>query len=497
MTLIAPERRAILTCFSAALLGQFAAGLGAQMVASALPDIQASLGVSADEASWISTAYAVGEIMMIPIASMVLQLLGLRRYMAGLATLFIVTACASAMVRSLETEIALRALQGVAGGGFGVAAFGLTFRAFGGRNIAFGLMLLTLVQTVPASLGAVLAGWLTAVDGGWTLVYAVEIALAAIVLAEALAGRDALPCYNWRVFRAADWWGYALLAPGLGLLIAGLSQGARRFWWDNDMVVLLLGSGVALIGAFIALEWGRHDGIVDFALLRRRSFAAAIGLNIAFRLALLVSGTLDPQFLALFRAYRPLELVPAMGLATLVQIAGFPLAYWLLRHVPPRAAVASGLAAFAAAPLLLLAGADSAWAGDQFLIAQALLGLAAPLFVVPLLVIGTREVKPAEGASASTFFNGSRALAQQAGTAILTTLIRTREQVHAGLLGETITPLRVALGGHAPATGALVGRIRAEAFAMAYDDAFVALGAVLALATLFALALPPVARLAP
>lgn len=496
MALIAPERRAIMACFSAALLGQFAAGLGAQMVSTALPDIQGSLGVSADEASWIPTAYAVGEIVMIPVAGVVLQFVGLRRYMAWLSLTFMVTALASTLVRSLETEIALRAFQGLAGGAYGVAAFGLTFRAFGGRNIAFGLTLLTFVQTIPANLGAVVAGWLTADGSGWPMVYWVEIALAGLVLAEALASSGTLPCFNWRVLGATDWLGYALLAPGLGLLLAGLSQGARRFWWDNDTIVLCLGSGAALLGAFIALEWGRHDGIVDFSMLRRRSFGGAIALNIAFRIGLLTASYLDPQFLGQLRGYRPLETASVMAVATVTQAFGFPLAYWLLRHVAPRLVIAAGLACFALAPALLIA-ADSRWAADQFMLAHALLGLAAPLFVVPLLVIGTRDVRPNEGASASTFFNGSRAIAQQLGTALLATLLRTREQFHSGVLTEAATPLRLAIGGHGESLGALGARMRVEAFNLAFVDAFALLAGLLALSALLTFVLPPTPRLAP
>jgi hypothetical protein len=48
---IDPKRRLLLITLSAALLGAFTSGLGAQMVSSALNDLQGTIGASADEAA--------------------------------------------------------------------------------------------------------------------------------------------------------------------------------------------------------------------------------------------------------------------------------------------------------------------------------------------------------------------------------------------------------------------------------------------------------------
>ncbi len=159
--------RTMLIVFSAALLGSFTSGLGAQMVNSSIADIQGSIHASADEASWISTAYSMGEIMIIPVSGMLMQVVGPRRFMLACWTLFIITALFSAMAGTLEAEIALRAVQGIAGGAFGVAAFGMVFRTFPTRGRAFGLMLLTFCQTFPANLGAYISGYLTNLQYGW------------------------------------------------------------------------------------------------------------------------------------------------------------------------------------------------------------------------------------------------------------------------------------------------------------------------------------------
>ena len=287
----------------------------------------------------------------------------------------------------------------------------MTFRVFGGRNIAFGLMLLTFCQTFPANLGAVLAGWLTSQQIGWPTVYWVEMGLTAIVMIEVVASTER-QCFDFRPLKATDWVGYALVGPGLALLILALSQGNRRFWFESPLIVWSLGASAVLLTAFVIIEVRRQNGIVDFSLLGRRSFGAAVLLNIFFRLGLLATGYLTPQFLGQLQAYRPLEINRVLGVVTLVQLLAFPLAYLLIRRISPRLTVFVGLALFAAAGFLSTPTTTLS-AADQFLLSQALLGVAPALFIVPLLVIGTQSVKPAEGGSASTFFNGSRSLCQQ------------------------------------------------------------------------------------
>lgn len=48
------------------LFGCFMAGMNVHVTSAALPEIRGSLGASFEEGSWISTAYLVAEIVMIP-----------------------------------------------------------------------------------------------------------------------------------------------------------------------------------------------------------------------------------------------------------------------------------------------------------------------------------------------------------------------------------------------------------------------------------------------
>ncbi|MHC5671277.1 MAG: EmrB/QacA family drug resistance transporter, partial [Nostoc sp.] len=64
-----PERVPLKTWIGvlASMLGAFMAVLDIQITNASLQDIQASLGATLEEGSWISTAYLVAEIVVIPL----------------------------------------------------------------------------------------------------------------------------------------------------------------------------------------------------------------------------------------------------------------------------------------------------------------------------------------------------------------------------------------------------------------------------------------------
>ena len=493
---------------SAALLGAFSAGLGAQMVNTALADLEGAIGASADETSWIPTAYSMGEIIIIPVSAMLMQALGLRRLMIWLCGAFIASALLSAASVSLPAEIALRTIQGMLGGAFGVVAFGMIFRVFDPRHRALGLTLLTFCQTCPSTIGAVLAGWITESPIGWPAVYYVEAGLALVVLVEILVSTEH-QCFTWKPIAGLDWFGYALLTAGLAVLLLVLTQGNRRFWFENEMITVAALVAAGLLIGFLILDVGREGAIVDFRVIGRRSFGAAVVLNILFRFGLLETGYVLPQFLGQIQGYRPAQIGEVLLVTSLAQALAFPLSYGLMRLASPRLPIFVGLVMFAAGGLFD-ASSTSLTASEQFWLSQVVLGAAPALFVAPLLVIGTKEIRPTEGASASTFFNGSRSLGQQLGTAFLATLIRYREGFHSAALtaqigaadgrtADRLGQLQGALGRFetdtarqaAEATAVLANQVRLQAFVLTYNDAFLAIAAVMSVSAFFTLLLPP------
>ncbi|HEY9747891.1 MAG TPA: MFS transporter, partial [Allocoleopsis sp.] len=98
------------------LLGAFMAVLDIQITNASLQDIQAALGATLEEGSWISTAYLVAEIVVIPLTGWLARVFSTRWYLLVNAAFFIFFSVCCAWAWNLPSMIAFRALQGLTGG---------------------------------------------------------------------------------------------------------------------------------------------------------------------------------------------------------------------------------------------------------------------------------------------------------------------------------------------------------------------------------------------
>ena len=71
-------------------LGAFMAVLNIQITNAALPDIQGAIGAGLDNGGWISTAYLITEIIVIPLTGWLARVFSVRRYLLANAVLFLV-----------------------------------------------------------------------------------------------------------------------------------------------------------------------------------------------------------------------------------------------------------------------------------------------------------------------------------------------------------------------------------------------------------------------
>src|SRR5438045_5084500 len=93
-----------------ATLGAFMAVLNIQIVNASLADIQGAIGAGIDDGGWISTAYLIAEIVVIPLTAWLARVFSVRRYLLFNAVLFLVFSAACAFAQNLGQMIVLRAL---------------------------------------------------------------------------------------------------------------------------------------------------------------------------------------------------------------------------------------------------------------------------------------------------------------------------------------------------------------------------------------------------
>jgi hypothetical protein len=199
------------------------------------------------------------------------------------------------------------------------------------------------------AVGPILAAALEAV-GGWRLPYAATALAAAALVALGRAllseSRAARPC-------PVDAGGTLLLGLGVAAFMAGLVEG--RTGLNQIPVIALLGLGVALIVAFVAVEHKIAHPMLDLALLGRPDFLGATAAALVSGAGVLTLMPLVPTMLerGLGEGAVLAAVVLLAWLATSVESALG--ARWLALWMSPRAQLVAGLVGCAAGQLALVA----------------------------------------------------------------------------------------------------------------------------------------------
>ena len=164
------------------VIGAFIAVLNIQITNASLPNIQGAIGAGLDDGGWISTAYLVAEIVVIPLTGFLTPVFSLRRYLLGNTILFLVMSVACAFAHDLSQMIVLRALQGFFGGVLIPMAFTITLTMLPKSKQPVGLAMFAVSATFAPAIGPTIGGYLTE-NYGWEYIFYVNLIPGAIMLA--------------------------------------------------------------------------------------------------------------------------------------------------------------------------------------------------------------------------------------------------------------------------------------------------------------------------
>ncbi|MBO9547055.1 MFS transporter, partial [Caulobacter sp.] len=180
--------------FGAMVIGQFMAILDIQIVAASLPQIQAGVGASTDQISWIQTAYLIPEVVMIPLSGYLSRLWGTQRLYLISCTGFIIMSVLTGLSSSIDMMILTRALQGFIGGAMIPTVFAVAFTAFPPERRVTASVIMGLIVTLAPTVGPTLGGHLTEALS-WRWLFFINVPTGLIVL---------FGVYRWADFDKGD-----------------------------------------------------------------------------------------------------------------------------------------------------------------------------------------------------------------------------------------------------------------------------------------------------
>ena len=410
-----PRRwRALAVC----LIAGFMTLLDVSIVNVALPAMQRGVGASSAELSWVVSGYALTFGLVLVASGRLGDDRGRKKMFLLALALFTLTSAAAGMAPNAETLVAARLLQGAAGGMLNPQVIGFIQQLFTGRERgrAFGLFgaAIGVSTAIGPLLGGLLLQWGGDADGWrWVFYVNVPIGVAALALGARLLPRDT-PGAGER--RPLDLVGAVLLGGAVVALMTPLvlseQDPASAPWW-------LLAVALVLLLAFIAWERRarRTHGhpLVNFGLLRTRSYALGTSLGLLYFAGFTAIFFVVTLFLQNGRGYTPLEaglaLTPfALGSAVTSAIGG-RLVSRLGKSLVVLGLLAVAVGLVAVDVVLRLDPQQVGWA-----IAAPLLvaGIGSGFVIAPNQTLALEEVPPREGGTAA----GVLQTGQRVGSAI-------------------------------------------------------------------------------
>src|SRR6201994_3474436 len=203
-----PRRFLVFAIVSVAL---FMASVDQTIVATALSTLQRALHAQVNWSSWTITVYALGQILVMPLAGRISDQYGRRRVFICAVVLFTVASLLCGLAGNIYVLVGLRAVQAIGGGAFMPSATGIVSDEFGpNRDRAIGLF--TSIFPIGGIVGPILGG-LFVTYWSWRGIFLVNVPLGVLVFALSLAF---IPRAQVRKSHGIDVPGIAML--GIGLL---------------------------------------------------------------------------------------------------------------------------------------------------------------------------------------------------------------------------------------------------------------------------------------
>jgi MFS transporter, DHA2 family, multidrug resistance protein len=482
---------------AASMLGAFMAVLDIQITNSSLQDIQAALGATLEEGSWISTAYLVAEIVVIPLTGWLSQVFSVRRYILVNAALFIFFSICCASAWDLPSMITFRAFQGATGGILIPMAFTNMLISLPPSKQPIGMALFGITATFAPSIGPTLGGWLTN-NLSWHYIFYINVVPGLLLLAGVWYGIKQLPPKP-ELLRQGDWWGIGSMAIGLAALQVVLEEGTRKDWFNSFFIVSLGAIAVICLSIFLWIELTRKQPFINLRLLQNQNFGLASIVNVLMGVGLYGSIYILPLYLVQIQKYNALQIGEVLMWAGIPQLFLIPFVPKLLQWFDARLVIAVGISLFSIS-CFMNSDLTNLTGIDRLRWSQLVRAMGQPLIMVPLSGVATAGLARSQAGSASGLFNMMRNLGGSFGIAILATLLTQREQFHSNRLGEGVslfnpatqqrvdelTQLFVSQGtdfatAQAQAFRSIASIVSREAYVMAFNDCFHFIGFALLL----------------
>lgn len=396
----------------------------------ALPTMQGGLGASLSEITWVITAYAIANVVVMPMTSWLSQQFGRRNYFAGSIIIFTVCSLLCGNATSITELIVFRFLQGIGGGALLVTAQTIITETYPIEKRAMAQTIYVLGVIVGPTLGPPLGGYI--VDNySWPFIFYINIPVG--ILATLLTFQYIKsPKYADKTHpKDVDWIGIGLLIIAVGLLQFILEKGQEEDWFNSSLIISC--TVISFLGFFFFIwrEMIYKYPIVELRVLKNVNLSIGSVLSFVLGFGLFGSTFIIPLYTQTIMGWTAFQAGMIMIPSTVFTAIMMPFVGKMMeKGVPFRLLITSGMIIFFVYSMMAYKILTPNTGDDAFFWILVIRGVGLGLLSVPVTTMALSTLHGPEIGQGAAISGMLRQLGGSFGVALITTYLTRDIQSH-------------------------------------------------------------------
>lgn len=399
----------------------------------ALPHMAASLGAAQDEITWVLTSYIVASAIATPVTGWATDRFGRQMVFAVAIGGFTLASLACGVASSLTEMVAYRIIQGIFGAVLIPLAQAVILDINPRERIGQAMAIYGAGIMVGPIIGPTLGGWLTETFN-WRFVFLINLPIGLIALVGILMFLPKAAVKQ----RRFDFFGFAMLAMGVGALQLLLDRGQAVDWFQSIEIWIYFGLTISGFWVFIVHCWTAENPFIDLKIFGDRNFSMGLIFIFIIGLTLFSGLALLPPLLQNLLGYPVITtglVMAPRGVGTMLSMI---LVGRLVAKYDARVLVTFGLV-LTAWSLWMMSRFDITMGSQPIMISGVIQGFGLGFVFVPLSTLTFATLATKYRGDATSLFSLVRNVGSGVGISIVTTVLARMATVNHEELASRLT----------------------------------------------------------
>ncbi len=400
----------------------------------ALNDMKGNLGATLNEIGWVITAYAIGNVIIVPMTSWLSAQFGRRNYFAASIIIFTICSFLCGNASGIWQLVFFRFLQGLGGGALLVTSQTIITESYPPEKRGMAQAIYGLGVIIGPTLGPPLGGYIVE-HFSWPYIFYINIPIGIVATLLTLQFVRSPKYAEKKRASEVDWLGMALLAISVGSLQYVLERGQEDDWFASSTITALAVTAVLGVFFFIWRELTAKNPIVELRVLGNTNLRVGTILSFIMGFGLYGSTFIIPLYLQSTLGWTAQQAGELMIPAALTTAFMMPMIGRMIQKgVSQQFLVAIGMFIFCIFSFWGYNILTPDTGRNSFLWMLIVRGLGMGLLFIPITTLSLSTLKGQQIGQGASFTGMMRQLGGSFGIALITTFMAHQNTVHRSAL---------------------------------------------------------------